>query len=177
MKGNCSWSPKEWNTSHWAGHFLCLCFLRQRLVSAMKEFRPDVLLSWPENASKAEWGWSKLDTISLRSCVLVFFETRLFLCLFLLLLSLQFKISWGHLRILSAYLCICDCMNVGIPLQIPVLFLGMQVTCGKLLRVSRIPNIHHEGNGVMRSFARILQVEVFFNQKIRLISGLVYDYD
>jgi len=43
----------------------------QRLVSAMKEFRPDVIL--------------------------------------------------------SAYLCICDCMNVGIPLQIPVLFLGMQV--------------------------------------------------
>ena len=50
---------------------------------------------------------------------------------FALLKSLQFFRSPDkHLRIFSAYLCLVDCMNVGIALQIPVLFLGMQVTCG-----------------------------------------------
>ena len=134
-KGNCFRSPQEWNTSHWAGYFLCLCFLRQRLVSAMKEFRPDVLLSWLENASKVEPGWPELDTVYLCALCACLLRNRFIYCIYvyfcLLLLSLEFKISCGHLRILSAYLCICDCMNVGIPLQIPVLFLGMQVRVSK----------------------------------------------
>ena len=134
-------------------------FLRQRLVSAMKEFRPDVLLSWLENASKVEPGWPKLDTVYLCALCACLLRNRFIYCIYvyfcLLLLSLEFKISCGHLRILSAYLCICDCMNVGDPSADSSAFLGHAGAGFQTFTM--------KGTATWGVFLWILQVEAVFS--------------
>ena len=44
-------------TLSWWKILNALAFLRKRLVSAMKEFRPDVLLSWPKMPEMLTQAW------------------------------------------------------------------------------------------------------------------------